>query len=91
MPRSRKLFNFPDNHVYADGMTLKNVRDAVVAAGATGMWHVAWELAKRYDLQEALCMKCAKALHPSEGTYLTRSGQAMRFCLKCAGSMPSNH
>lgn len=91
MGRNKKLFNLPDDHVYADGMPLKNVRDAIVAAGKIGMWSTTWELAQRYHLQEALCMKCANPLHSSQGTYLTRNGQAMRFCLRCAGQMPVNH
>lgn len=83
MPRSKKIFNVPLDHVYPDGTSLKNVQDAVIAAGATGMFQVGWEMAKRYDLQEALCMKCATPLHPSEGTYKTHQGLAMRFCLRC--------
>lgn len=86
-----KLFKLPDDHVYPDGVALKTIRDAIIAAGQTGMWGTTWEIAKRYHLQEALCMKCAKAIHSSQGTYLTRNGQAMRFCSRCVSEMPRNH
>ncbi len=91
MARNRKIFNYPDDHVFADGMALKQIRDAVISSGAIGMFRTGWEMAKQYNLQEALCMKCAKGLHTSDGTYLTRNGQAMRFCLKCVQNMPRNH
>lgn len=91
MSRNKKLFRLQPDHVFADGVTLKNVRDAIIASGVTGMFRIGWEMAKRYDLQEALCMKCANALHVSQGTYLTRNGQAMRFCAKCVSMLPRNH
>jgi len=91
VPRSPKLFNLPDDYIYPDGMSLKQIRDAIVASGKIGMFRVGWDMAKQYNLQEALCMKCACAMHPSQGTYLTRNQQAMRFCSKCVSQMPRNH
>lgn len=91
MGRNKKLYAYKPDHVFEDGVALKTVRDAIIAAGATGMWHVAWDMAKRYNLQEAICMKCANPIHSSQGTYLMRSGIAMRFCKRCPNELPRNH
>jgi hypothetical protein len=84
--RNKKLFTYKPDHVFDDGIALKTVRDAIIAAGQTG-----WEMAKRYNLQEAICMKCANPVHSSQGTYLMRSGIAMRFCKKCPTELSRHH
>jgi hypothetical protein len=70
--------------VFSDGMTLKNVQDAVAAAATTGMWHVAYELATRYSLQNVICMKCGILPSPHDHTYEMHGGHAIRKCLSCS-------
>jgi len=75
---------YPDNHTFADGMSFKNVRDAVVAASMIGMWHVARELAVRYRVEDMICLKCGVPdLNPQRYMYYSYGGQAIRICLKC--------
>lgn len=82
MPRRPKILN--DSHVFPDGQTLKNVRDACVAAAKTGMWHIAHDMAIRYNLQDWMCTKCGKATGPQH-TYYTYRERAIRICLPCNG------
>lgn len=86
-----KRRTYPADHVFSDGQTLQNVRDAMVAAAKTGMWHVAFELAHRYNVQEAFCMSCSGPLLQAQGTYMQRSGLAIRICKKCHDHLPRNH
>ena len=72
----------PDT-VFPDGMTLKNVQDAVSAAAAIGLWYVAHEMAFRYKLQDVICMKCGKITKPQDYTYVSHGGLAIRKCLGC--------
>lgn len=75
-----------DEHVFPDGMTLRNVRDAVVAASKIGMWHLAYELAERHRMQKKLCLKCARTnLSEQDITYFTYRGLSIRICRKCKG------
>jgi len=77
---------YPDNHVFGDGMTFQNVRDAVVAAGKANMWHVAHEMAHRYRVQDMICLKCGTPNTCSQQhTYFTYRDKAIRICLKCNG------
>ena len=73
----------PD-HVFADGMTLKTLREAIAAAATANMWHVARDLAHRYKVQDIICMKCG-AQTGSQHTYFTYRDLAIRICLKCNG------
>lgn len=72
-----------DDTVFLDGMTLKNVQDAVAAAAMTGMWHVAYELSARYGLQNEICMQCGVITNAQDHTYVMHGGQAIRKCLTC--------
>jgi ribosomal protein L40E len=79
--------SLPDDHVFPDGMTLRNVRDAVVAATKIGMWHTAYEMAERHGMQKKLCLKCAKTnLNEQEITYFAYRGLSIRICRKCKGN-----
>ncbi len=69
--------------IFPDGMTIKNVQDAVTAAAATGMWHVAYELAARYGLQNEICMQCGSFTTPHDHTYVMHGNQAIRKCSSC--------
>lgn len=80
MPRVPKILN--DDHVFPDGQTFKNVRDAIVAASKTGMWHVSHDMSLRYNLQDWLCTKCGKATGAQHTYYMYRE-RAIRICLKC--------
>jgi ribosomal protein L40E len=73
----------PD-HVFEDGMTLKTLRDAIVAAAIIGMWHVARDLAYRYKVQDIICMKCGEQTGVQH-TYFSYRNVAIRICLKCNG------
>lgn len=88
---AKKRRHYPDSHVFDDGQTLQNVRDAMVAAAKTGMWHVAHGLALQYNVQEAFCTACAGPLGQAQGTYMQRSGLAIRICMRCHKDLPRNH
>lgn len=75
--------SLPDSHVFDDGQTLLNVRDAMVAAAKTGMWHICFEMAHRYKIEKIFCMGCARPLKQADGTYMQRGGFAIRICLHC--------
>lgn len=89
MAKKRRVY--PEDHVFADGQSLRNVRDAMVAAAKTGMWHVAFSLAHQYNVQEAFCMACGGPLGQAQGTYIQRSGLAIRICGGCHRVLPRNH
>lgn len=75
---------WPADHVFPDGTTFKNVRDAVIAAATASMWHVAYEMASRYHVQGILCLKCAVIDgREQKFTYYTYRGKAIRICRKC--------
>jgi hypothetical protein len=76
----------PD-HVFKDGTTLKTLKDALVAASVTGMWHVCWEMAQRYNVEKILCMGCGGSLPTQKGTYIQRGGHAIRLCINCHGKL----
>lgn len=76
-----------DNHVFADGTTLKTLRDALVAASLTGMWHISWEMAHRHGVEKILCMGCGCLLPTQKGTYIQRGGRAIRVCPACHGRL----
>lgn len=71
------------DHVFADGMTLQSIRDALAAASQTGMWHLCWEMARRYGLEQAICMGCGIACTAQKSTYIQRGGHAVRVCKTC--------
>jgi len=74
----------PANHVFPDGMSFANVRDAVIAAAKVNMWHVAYEMAARYKVDRILCLKCAIIdRREQKFTYYTYRGKSIRICLKC--------
>lgn len=78
---------YSDNHVFRDGQTFANIRDAVRAAAAANMWHVAHELAQRYNVENMLCLKCGAADTRRENfTYFTYRDKAIRICRKCNGN-----
>lgn len=79
------------DYVFADGQSFKNVRDAIIAAGKTGMWHIAFNMAQQYLIQEVICLSCGGALSLGQGTYMQRSGLAIRICLRCNKDLPRNH
>jgi len=72
-----------EDTVFFDGMTLKNVRDAVAAAAMTGMWHIAYELATRYRLQDVICMQCGVITNAQNHTYVMHGQHAIRKCFTC--------
>jgi hypothetical protein len=76
-----------NDHVFADGTTLKNLRDALAAASVTGMWHVCWEMAHRHGVEKILCMGCGVQLPMQQGTYVQRGGHAIRVCKTCHGKL----
>ena len=71
-----------DDHVFEDGMSFKNLRDAMVAAATAGMWHIAHELAQRYGVQDLICVKCGQQTG-AQHTYYSYRDRAIRICLKC--------
>mgnify|MGYP001267534315 CR=1 FL=1 len=75
------------NHVFEDGTTLKTLRDALIAASLTGMWHVSAEMAQRYGVEKILCMGCGVNLPMQKGTYVQRGGRAIRLCPACHGKL----
>jgi hypothetical protein len=86
---SRRAVIRDENHVFDDGTTLKTLRDALIAASLTGMWHVAWEMAHRYKVEQVLCMGCGNMLPVQKGTYVARGGRAIRLCPACHGRLPT--
>jgi len=84
---SRRAIIHSDNHVFADGTTLKTLRDALIAASLTGMWHVSWEMAHRHGVEKILCMGCGCLLPTQKGTYIQRGGRAIRVCPACHGRL----
>lgn len=88
---AKKRRHYPDDHVFADGQTLRNIRDAIVAAAKTGMWAVAFEMAHRYNVQEAFCTACGGPLGQAQGTYIQRQNLAIRICINCNKNLPRNH
>lgn len=78
-----------DSHVFDDGMALKTLREALIAASLTGMWHISWEMAHRYRVEKVLCMGCGALLATSKGTYIMRSNRSIRLCPVCYGRLPS--
>jgi hypothetical protein len=77
-----------DDYAFEDGKTFKDVRDAMVAAATTGMWHIAHDLAHRYGLHNVICTKCGKPTGPQH-TYYTYRERAIRICLRCGGGAVS--
>lgn len=76
-----------DDYVFPDGQTFKNVRDSVVAAALANMWHVAYDIARRYNVQDMICIKCGKAdARQQNHTYFTYRDHAIRICSKCRGN-----
>jgi len=75
----------PSNeHIYADGMTFKNLRDAIVAASKAGMWHISHEMAARYQVADILCLSCGKPNTDAQAyTYFTHQTMAIKICLSC--------
>ena len=72
------------DHVFRDGMTFKNLRDAIVAASTINMWHVARELATRYRVDNVLCMKCGTPnANPQQHTFFMYRDLSIRICKKC--------
>jgi hypothetical protein len=71
--------------VFPDGQTFQSVRDAIIAAAMTGMWHVSHELAQRYQIENIVCLKCGGIIKPGQATYFTYRERAVRICLKCNG------
>jgi hypothetical protein len=88
MSTPRVIINSAD-HVFADGTTLKTLRDALIAASLTGMWHVCWEMAQRYRVEKILCMGCGSILPTQKGTYIQRGGHAIRLCPTCHSRLPT--
>jgi len=75
------------DHVFADGTTLKTLKDALIAASSIGMWHVAWEMAHRYKVEKILCMGCGSSLPMQEGTCVLRGNRSIRLCMTCHGRL----
>lgn len=69
--------------VFPDGSTFQSVKDAIVAASMTGMWHVSHELAQRYQIADFVCMKCGNVTKNGSTTYFTYRDRAIRICLPC--------
>ncbi len=76
----------PD-HVFADGLSLQDVRDAITAAGTIHMWETAYDIAKRYRIQDVICLKCGCDTTPQTHTYYVMLGVAVRLCLRCSDSL----
>lgn len=78
----------PDDHVYADGMTFRAVRDAIVAAATAGMFHISKEMAQRYKIHNIVCMRCAKPnVDPKQYTWVNHNTLAIKICLACRAAM----
>jgi len=84
---SKRVIIRSADHVFADGTTLKTLKDALIAASVTGMWHVCWEMSQRYNVEKILCMGCGTQLPIQKGTYIQRGGHAIRLCSTCHGRL----
>lgn len=70
-------------YVFADGVDFENVRAAIQAAFLAKEYHVALDIARRYRLDEVLCLRCVMHRVPCRPTHVAASSIYRYFCETC--------
>jgi hypothetical protein len=73
------------NDVLPGGATYQEARDAIAAAGSIRQWDTALDIARRFKLQDRVCLACGVETTAQTCGYINGSGAAVRVCLDCRG------